>query len=300
MQQISTDNLYHHTKLDALKSILMSRGFWYVQKIEGVPYGDKGYKQENFVVCFCDLPIRDSNHIRHRFGPVSIGLRKEWGIRKGVSPVTYIHSTSPSMDHTYIALRNIFRTEEIAKAHNYDFDLSRIQIIQGAALRVYSDLFGNGDPMILDQFKLEHNHLETYAQELKKIANDSSESDAARIGRHTFEALMWVIRLLHNHLETRDSFLRKHEEISESGEVIRVYDEREWRAAFQFREEYEPLPISSNPLVRLKDEHNLAFEDTDISEIVVQSEEQKNELGTFLMSVGRVELLSKIAILPFD
>lgn len=43
------------------------------------------------MVCFCDLPLfLIKNHLK-RYGPYGIGLKKEWGIKNGISSVLYAH-----------------------------------------------------------------------------------------------------------------------------------------------------------------------------------------------------------------
>lgn len=43
------------------------------------------------MVCFCDLPLAlISKHLKE-YGQFGIGLRKQWGMNKGVTPVFYIH-----------------------------------------------------------------------------------------------------------------------------------------------------------------------------------------------------------------
>lgn len=46
------------------------------------------------MVCFCDLPLsKIGGHIRF-YGGYGIGMKKTWGIRKGITPVTYITQQS--------------------------------------------------------------------------------------------------------------------------------------------------------------------------------------------------------------
>lgn len=46
------------------------------------------------ITCFCDLPISHiSSHLEF-YGSYGIGLSKNWGIKNGLTPLTYIHENS--------------------------------------------------------------------------------------------------------------------------------------------------------------------------------------------------------------
>lgn len=46
------------------------------------------------MVCFCDLPLSQLNRHLDFYGRYGIGLKKEWGVEKQISPVLYIHQNS--------------------------------------------------------------------------------------------------------------------------------------------------------------------------------------------------------------
>lgn len=46
------------------------------------------------MVCFSDIPDSFISPHKNKYGPYGIALSKEWGIAKGITPVTYIHSNS--------------------------------------------------------------------------------------------------------------------------------------------------------------------------------------------------------------
>jgi hypothetical protein len=53
------------------------------------------------ITCFCDLPISHiSSHLEF-YGSYGIGLSKNWGIKNGLSPLTYIHKNSCQL--TYLS-----------------------------------------------------------------------------------------------------------------------------------------------------------------------------------------------------
>ena len=48
------------------------------------------------MVCFCDIPLSRLREHLDLYGGYGIGLTKEWGMLKGISPVTYVHEESGS------------------------------------------------------------------------------------------------------------------------------------------------------------------------------------------------------------
>lgn len=98
---VSANTLFHFTKINGLRGILSAQGFY-------CQYSDEHFEnilpQKNPfcrayipMISFCDLTItqvsNDSLHREH-FGSYGIGLTKEWGITKRVSPVIYVHKRS--------------------------------------------------------------------------------------------------------------------------------------------------------------------------------------------------------------
>ena len=91
---LSSATLFHFTRdFDTLKRILSS-GFkpfyspedltmFGVAECPGIP-----------MVCFCDIPLSQASRHVADYGRYAIGLNKEWGKRKNVSPVHYIYENS--------------------------------------------------------------------------------------------------------------------------------------------------------------------------------------------------------------
>jgi hypothetical protein len=61
------------------------------------------------MVSFCNIPLRDTNHYM-RYGKHGIGMSLNWALRNSISPVVYIHETTP--------FKNFH--SEINKIHLYD------------------------------------------------------------------------------------------------------------------------------------------------------------------------------------
>jgi len=49
------------------------------------------------MICFCDLPLFLIKEHLNRYGPYGIGLNKEWGMKKGITPVFYVHDWSETL-----------------------------------------------------------------------------------------------------------------------------------------------------------------------------------------------------------
>lgn len=84
---------------DRLIAALQNGGFTLNYVLEDFFYlGISGLSKIAFpMICFCDIPDRDGRlgpHMNH-YGHFGIGLRKEWGIAKGMQPVHYLADGSP-------------------------------------------------------------------------------------------------------------------------------------------------------------------------------------------------------------
>lgn len=111
---ISANTLFHFTKLEGLKGILSSRGFYCQYSAEHFENILPSKSLHRFayipMTSFCDLTIMQlANDLVHRnnFGDFGIGLTKEWGIRMGVSPVMYVHKESQQTKRIFRLLNRI-------------------------------------------------------------------------------------------------------------------------------------------------------------------------------------------------
>ncbi|MGH7596918.1 MAG: abortive infection system antitoxin AbiGi family protein [bacterium] len=92
---LSSASLFHFTKtFDALRSIIRERGFrphyarenlemFGLPKCLGVP-----------MVSFCDIPLSQTEKHSRIYGCYALGLQKEWGKKKSISPIHYIYPDS--------------------------------------------------------------------------------------------------------------------------------------------------------------------------------------------------------------
>ncbi len=53
-----------------------------------------GFSMAFPMVCFCDLPISQLRSHMDFYGSYGLGMKKEWGIKNGISPVMYMHPGS--------------------------------------------------------------------------------------------------------------------------------------------------------------------------------------------------------------
>jgi hypothetical protein len=104
MSIISSNTLFHFTNsADKIISILKN-GFAPRFCLEELGYDlffDMDSKKETAVpmTCFCDLPLsRIDKHLEF-YGSYGIGLSKEWGKLKGLTPLTYIHENSTQINY---------------------------------------------------------------------------------------------------------------------------------------------------------------------------------------------------------
>lgn len=111
--KISSNFLYHFTKnIDVLISIL-KHGFWPMTAIEDISFMLPKYKESKVgipMVCFTDIPIELVDEHKKEYGSFGIGLKKEWGIKSGLNPVSYVLKDSElykSFNHLQaIAIQN--------------------------------------------------------------------------------------------------------------------------------------------------------------------------------------------------
>lgn len=102
MSLISSDTLFHFTRsrdnlvgilTDEFKPRLSVESFHDIAR--HLPPSD--FMQECAIpmVCFCDIPLSQVGEHMKLYGHYGIGLKKTWGIKKGIAPVMYAHEYAP-------------------------------------------------------------------------------------------------------------------------------------------------------------------------------------------------------------
>lgn len=94
-----SSSLFHFTrKISNLKLILKGKKFRASYNIENV---QAFFPNENYLaipmVCFCDIPLKfiSNNHTK-RYGFFGLGLKKEWGLKNKINPISYRTKESSS------------------------------------------------------------------------------------------------------------------------------------------------------------------------------------------------------------
>lgn len=149
--QKKINHIFHYTdNFDVLLKILRN-GFspsYCAEKINDVEYYIP-------MVSFCNIPLRDVD-LYMRYGKYGIGMSLEWALKNSISPVVYIHETTPFKDfylninkiHYNKMLNEIFDNEKIENLKNkvdnldysqYDLMLNRINDITIPAVQFFKN-----------------------------------------------------------------------------------------------------------------------------------------------------------------
>ena len=98
MSNLSVDTLFHFT--DELKWLagIVEKGFiprYCLEHQDGdMNTVDLLSPTYTAMVCFCDIPLEHISNYTSMYGKYGIGLRKDWGIERGVNPVMYFNNES--------------------------------------------------------------------------------------------------------------------------------------------------------------------------------------------------------------
>jgi hypothetical protein len=124
-ENISSNVLFHFTKsMDDLKSIL-KHGFYphYCPEYTFGSGDSEAISKRHHPMCavpivsFCDLPLSLIRKHLKAYGRYGIGLKKTWGVSKGVAPVIYTHSkalTRKSISRLTARIANINDTKALS------------------------------------------------------------------------------------------------------------------------------------------------------------------------------------------
>jgi hypothetical protein len=98
MRLISTNELFHFTEYQYLKSIISKKAFYPRFNIEITLLNPNLEKKASIfpipMVCFCDIPLDLNKEHRKRYGNCGIALNDNWKTKKKLNPVFYIKSES--------------------------------------------------------------------------------------------------------------------------------------------------------------------------------------------------------------
>lgn len=95
---LSTNELFHFTRFENLKSIITAKSFFPRFNLEftllSENYNRRAALLPVAMVCFCDIPFNLSIKHRERYGDSGIVLSEKWKLNKGLNPVLYIQAES--------------------------------------------------------------------------------------------------------------------------------------------------------------------------------------------------------------
>ncbi|NMB99422.1 MAG: hypothetical protein GYA35_03980 [Thermoanaerobaculaceae bacterium] len=94
---VSANTLFHFTNKKKNLIGILSNEFLPRYCLEEMPFNESNIVEKAIpMVCFCDLPISQIKQHLKFYGRYGLGMRKEWGINKGLNPVFYISKGSQS------------------------------------------------------------------------------------------------------------------------------------------------------------------------------------------------------------
>ena len=95
MSTISANTLFHFTReKNTLINILKTKFYPRLCLEENFIFSKKSMKMAYPMICFCDIPLSQINNHTNVYGRYAIGLKKEWAIKNGVTPILYTHKES--------------------------------------------------------------------------------------------------------------------------------------------------------------------------------------------------------------
>ena len=104
MSEISSDLVFHFTDSIDTVMLILKNGFRPGVAVEDIAFMLPGHEGKGItkvgipMVCFTDIPLELSSAHRKKYGKYGVGLRKDWAIRKGLNPVSYVVPNSNFMD----------------------------------------------------------------------------------------------------------------------------------------------------------------------------------------------------------
>jgi hypothetical protein len=292
--RLSSDNLYHFKKDVSILSAILEKGFRHNLLEEAIPY--KNAKQQNFMVCFCDIRFEESDLHRLCYGQNGIVLTKEWGIRLGVTPVRYIHQNSVGGSDAYISLKNGIRKIRASSAD--DTDTATVQYLIFALLRQRNRLrAATIEASIAIDASLQGD-IDTIEDELLGVMNDLRLRPEGKTFLAAVKSVYIRVNELHNELERRDAFQRIYQADYGPFKNKVLYDEREWRSI----KNISNLDLASTPSLLgtamsqgyLPESYNLTFTDHDIVAMIAEGNTEKQTICDAISS--NKTMLSSISL----
>ncbi len=300
--QLSSRNLYHFTRQVETLRLILENGFRYSLLPENVITEQN--QQLIFGISFCDIPFHSSIPHRECYGNFAIGLTKAWGIEKGITPVRYVHKTSPGVSQNYLRMKDYTNKIRLLSAkEKTSYPVLYLLILKTLLDKTTGKLDYAKD---FSEFNNHHAEFGKFYDFLK-----GKDDEFAHLFTDYISLLQYRITELENELTSRNVLIRNYEENFKcpiTDKIMkgkRLYDEREWRA-------FKTIKITESNMKEkitetqsflnqryLPKEHNLTFSPNEIVAIVVSTGGDKQYLIDNLSRHGlikSVDIESKIQL----
>lgn len=178
---VSSNTLFQFTRNpETLVKILSSGGFWPRYCIE---FGWREKLAFDFAVpqcCFCDIPLSAIQSHMGFYGEYGIGMTKDWGIKKGISPVMYVIPNSH-----FVKIINGIRKAAKGVADNTKF-FAFLKRYRGVNYRnVDGDWIIRKNYLYYNEREWRYVPSEMLAKEMIIRVDKKEEFDADKLSQHT-------------------------------------------------------------------------------------------------------------------
>lgn len=206
MAKLSSNTLFHFTTWDNLLGILENE---FIPRFCIERLILSGAKIDEFaipMISFCDIPLSQIKLHVQRYGSYGIGLKKEWGLTKGINPVLYIEPNSALSSKLYKLIISILvkTNKELAN------DVQARKVINGKMEKILNDLS-------IVNTEESHKALEDNKREVELL--DTIQQESSMI----YETLFNIVK----YIKPYEGYSSRNQAMGQ--ELVRFYDEREWR-----------------------------------------------------------------------
>lgn len=229
---LSSNNLFHFTRKVETIKLILEGGFRFSLLKEHII--DANNPHPIFGISYCDIPFENTSSHRKCYGNYAIVLRKDWGIRNGISPVRYIHHNSPGASQGYLKMKAI--------TNHFKWKQSDSKVEYSIAYLLMLQSFHDSGTQNLDYTRdIDSSEAAKHRSEfvsMNKFLVENNRDYAYQFALY-LRLLQYRITELENELSIRNYYVRNYKEnfiCPIDGEIQDkiLYDEREWRAVKAF------------------------------------------------------------------
>lgn len=285
-RRLSSDYLYHYKhSYDTIEKTIMY-GFRHNLWDEELPFTN--YKQYNFMVCFCDIRWGDNDYHMSCYGKNALVMKKDWAIKNGVTPVSYVHNSSPIMDDSWTVRRylNQIARNFLAKHFGGVQPSNYVAIIEENENQIKTYGMNKSN---LETITNNPNWQQQFFTKISSIATTACSYPPQLAD--AFDALFLE-------LEKRDALSRIYQgdfthPVSGFFPNKIFYDEREWRSL-----KMPNINDAQQSFINqfLPPSYNLIFDDDDVEYIILENHRHKQDLINLIQSPKTLTLLTSKSI----